>query len=294
MTVWQFKKNAVNLLKDSPTPALDVDVLLQFFLNLDKTRLLMRRDKTIPDDILLKLNSAVEQRKNGLPVAYITGHKEFFGLDFTVSPAVLIPKPDTELLVELALNSIESTPALKKIRVLDMCTGSGCVGISLFKSLPPGAQIKLTLADISSDALKIAEINAERLLKSAAAEIHFIQTNLFENISGTFDMIVTNPPYVRHNEAVELLQDGRSEPLLALDGDVTPDSSWNGLNDGLSLIKRLVIQAKEHLADGGHLLMETGCDNAEETADFFTQNGFTDVKIAKDINGLLRVVSGTY
>ena len=294
MTVWQFKKNAVNLLKDSPTPALDVDVLLQFFLNLDKTCLLMSRDKTVPDDILLKLNSAVEQRKNGLPVAYITGHKEFFGLDFTVSPAVLIPKPDTELLVELALNSIESNPALKKIRVLDMCTGSGCVGISLFKSLPPGAQIELTLADISSDALQIAGINAERLLKSAAADIHFIQTNLFENISGTFDMIVTNPPYVRHNEAVELLQDGRSEPLLALDGDVTPDSSWNGLNDGLSLIKRLVIQAKEHLGKGGHLLMETGCDNAEETADFFTQNGFTDVKIAKDINGLLRVVSGTY
>ena len=106
-------------------------------------------------------------------------------------------------------------------------------------------------------------------------------------------MIVTNPPYVRHNEAVELLQDGRSEPLLALDGDVNPDSSWNGLNDGLSLIKRLVIQAKEHFAVGGHLLMETGCDNAEETADFFTQNGFTDVKIAKDINGLLRVVSGS-
>ena len=293
MTVWQFKKNAVNLLKDSPTPALDVDVLLQFFLNLDKTRLLMSRDKTIPDDILLKLNSAVEQRKNGLPVAYITGHKEFFGLDFTVSTAVLIPKPDTELLVELALNSIESNPSLKKIRVLDMCTGSGCVGISLFKSLPPGAQIELTLADISSDALQIAGINAERLLKSAAADIHFIQTNLFENISGTFDMIVTNPPYVRHNEAVELLQDGRSEPLLALDGDVNPDSSWNGLNDGLSLIKRLVIQAKEHLAEGGHLLMETGCDNAEETADFFTQNGFAGVKIAKDINGLLRVVSGS-
>lgn len=294
MTVWQFKKNAVNLLKDSPTPALDVDVLLQFFLNLDKTRLLMSRDETIPDDILLKLNSAVEQRKNGLPVAYITGHKEFFGLDFTVSPAVLIPKPDTELLVELALNSIESEASLKKIRVLDMCTGSGCVGISLFKSLPPGAQIELTLADISSDALKIAGINAERLLKSAAADIHFIQTNLFENISGTFDIIVTNPPYVRHNEAVELLQDGRSEPLLALDGDVNPDSSWNGLNDGLSLIKRLVVQAKEHLEDGGHLLMETGCDNAEETADFFTQNGFNDVKIAKDINGLLRVVSGIY
>ncbi len=294
MTVGQFKKNAVNLLKDSPTPALDVDVLLQFFLNLDKTHLLMSRDQTIADDILLKLNSAVEQRRTGLPVAYITGHKEFFGLDFAVSPAVLIPKPDTELLVELALNSIESISQTKKIRVLDMCTGSGCVGISLLKSLPSGAQIELILADISTDALNIAKTNAERLLGSAASNIQFIQTNLFQNIPLSFDMIVTNPPYVPHNEAVELLQDGRSEPLLALDGDVNPDTGWNGQNDGLSLIKRFIIQAKDHLADGGLLLMETGEYNAEEAADFFAKNGFTGVKIERDLNGLLRVVCGTW
>lgn len=294
MTVGQFKKNAVSLLKDSPTPALDVDVLLQFFLNLDKTHLLMSRDEIIAGDILRKLNSAVEQRKNGLPVAYITGHKEFFGLDFAVSPAVLIPKPDTELLVELAVNSIESITSEKKIRVLDMCTGSGCVGISLFKTLSSGVQIELTLADISTDALNIAQNNAKRLLGSDTQNIQFIQTNLFQNISGSFDMIVTNPPYVPHNEAVELLQDGRSEPLLALDGDVNSDTSWNGQNDGLSVIKRLVVQAKDHLADGGLLLMETGEYNARATADFFAQNGFTGVIIEKDLNALLRVVRGSY
>jgi release factor glutamine methyltransferase len=274
-----------------PNAHFDAEELLLYLAKFSKADFLMHRIDEIPENLENDYVLLLEQRGQRIPLQHIIGEQDFMGLTFLVNSDVLCPRLDTESVVERAL---QLAGKYENPKILDLCTGSGCVGISLFKSLPPGAQIELTLADISSDALQIARINAERLLKSAAANIHFLQTNLFENISGTFDMIVTNPPYVPHNEAVELLKDGRSEPLLALDGDVNPDSSWNGLNDGLSLIKRLIIQAKEHLADSGHLLVETGCDNAEETADFFTQNGFTGVKIAKDINGLLRVVSGSY
>lgn len=316
MTIQQAKIYGKSELTSSPSPELDTAVLLQHITGFDKTHLLLNRDYELTQKQEADFLTAIEKRKTGLPVAYITGHKEFFGLDFYVTPDVLIPKPDTELLVELALDALEDKFRAKPNSiptVCDMCTGSGCVGISVAKTLADKAgekkettdgtdytdytdytdsrRLSFTLVDISEKALVVARKNAERLI-SEKENLHFIQSNLFENVLPTFDLIVTNPPYVPHSESLELLKDGRSEPLLALDGDVDEVGESSGTNDGLALIRRLVPQCYEHLNRNGGLIMETGEYNAEATAELFKQAGFRNVKIEYDMNEMMRDVVG--
>lgn len=296
MTIQQAKIHGKNELTSSPTPELDVAVLLQHITGFDKTHLLLNRDYELNAGQEGEFLSAIERRKTGFPIAYITGHKEFFGLDFYVTPDVLIPKPDTELLVELALDALEDKFRAKPDiipTICDMCTGSGCVGLSIAKNIKMSNEksLAITLVDISEKALAVAKKNAERLI-SEKDSVHFVQSNLFENIPHTFDLIVTNPPYVPHSESVELLKDGRSEPLLALDGDVDEYGVYDFTDDGLSLIRRLVPQCWEHLNRNGRLIMETGEYNAEETAELFKQAGFRNVKIEYDMNEMMRDVVG--
>lgn len=323
MTIQQAKSYGKSQLLSSPTPALDSEVFLQHIMNLDKTHLLLNRDAELTAEQENAFRNAIEKRKTGFPVAYIVGHKEFFGYDFYVTPDVLIPKPDTERLVELGIAALEDkfragfdfsdSPSRHTERiptVCDMCAGSGCVGISVAKSFAERAhsdfsfQFSLTFADISEKALFVAQKNAERLLSQAddaerAAEcqkscisVHFVQSNLFETIPQTFDLILTNPPYVPHFESLELLKDGRSEPILALDGDVTESGAFSGTNDGLALIHRLVPQCYDHLAPNGVLIMETGEYNAQGTAELFKSAGFRAVKIEYDMNEMPRDVIG--
>ena len=296
MTIQQAKIYGKNELTSSPTPELDVAVLLQHITGFDKTHLLLNRDYELTSEQEGEFLSAIERRKTGFPIAYITGHKEFFGLDFYVTPDVLIPKPDTEFLVELALDALEDKFRAKPDAiptVCDMCTGSGCVGLSIAKNIKMSNEksLAITLVDISEKALAVAKKNAERLI-SEKDSAHFVQSNLFENIPHTFDLIVTNPPYVPHSESVELLKDGRSEPLLALDGDVDEYGEYDFTDDGLSLIRRLVPQCYEHLNRNGVLIMETGEYNAEETAELFKQAGFRNVRIEYDMNEMMRDVVG--
>ncbi len=302
MTIQQAKLYGKNELTASPTPALDTEVLLQNITGFDKTHLLLNRDFLLTENQESDFRRAIEKRKTGLPVAYITGHKEFFGYDFYVTPDVLIPKPDTELLVETAIERINTQltqNGTNALTLCDMCSGSGCVGISILKSLEDflenqNSSIKITFADINEDALKITRKNAGRLLSKKSLEnARFLISNLFENVSEKFDVIATNPPYVPHAESVELLTDGRSEPLLALDGDVNEKGEPSGTNDGLALIRRLVPQAKEHLNPNGFLAMESGEYNAEQTAKLFMQNGFSNVRTQKDLNDMPRVTSGS-
>ena len=210
MTIEDFKKYALNELKNSPSPLLDLNVLLEHFLKLNKTQILLNYKKEIlleQEDFLLQ---AVQKRKTGLPIAYITGKKEFFGYEFDVSPAVLIPKPDTEILVErgieIILEKMENHPDTI-LTVCDMCTGSGCIGISVAKTLidvykiEPADLPKFTLVDISPAALEIAMQNAKKL-GIPSDKVRFVRSNLFEQFSNdvgwTFDVILTNPPYVPH------------------------------------------------------------------------------------------------
>ncbi|MGP1495450.1 MAG: peptide chain release factor N(5)-glutamine methyltransferase [Treponema sp.] len=299
MEIREFKSWAKKHLSSSPSAALDVSVLLEFFLKKDKTWILLHEKDELSAEQFSKLSDAVFARKTGLPVAYITGRKEFYGYDFFVTPDVLIPKPDTEILVESAILKItekineEGKNGISSI--CDICTGSGCVGLSVIKSLSerneiPSAKLpELTLSDISSAALSIAEKNAKNLLhKELCQKINLVHSDLFSAIPKRFDMILSNPPYVPSKMVDELLKDGRSEPRLALDGDAYEKPS----NDGLSLIRRLVPQCMEHLNEGGILIVETGEYNALETKTIFEKSGFSHVKIIKDLEGQERDVYG--
>ena len=251
--------------------------------------------------------SSIEKRKTGLPVAYITGRKEFFGYDFEVDKNVLIPKPDTELLVENAVNFIEekfhAASDCKILSVCDMCSGSGCVGISILKFIeekkiiPKSLLPKIIFADISKKTLDIAKKNSLRLLSEFAFEkTVFVQSNLFENLgqsrNGLFDVIVSNPPYIPYSQTVELLKDGRSEPSLALCGDIDLNGNLTNFDDGLEIIRNLIFQSVDFLNPGGILILETGEYNAFQTKKIMEDSEFKDVKIYKDLEGQFRNVSG--
>lgn len=301
MTFQQFKIQSIKVLSGSPSPSLDVEVLMQWILKKDRSYILFHRDEKLSEEQESQLKKSISLRKTGLPIAYITGHKEFYGIDFMVSPDVLIPKPDTEILVE---NSIEIIRCLQDksdhtLNILDMCTGSGCVAISIIKTLkdlhsPGESNLKFTLADISNKALDIARENARRILDpETLSKLTFVSTNLFKNLKDkSFDLIVSNPPYVPCDQTTELLKDGRNEPRLALDGDIDIEGNPSGTKDGLEIIRNLVSQAKSHLTENGMLILETGEYNAMETACLMKKIGFRDVKTYVDLEGDLRNVSG--
>lgn len=243
---------------------------------------------------LLKLT---EKRSRHIPLQYLLGHQVFMGLDFLVSEAVLIPRQDTEILVEHALSVCEKLWSEKHciaehgdFKVLDMCTGSGCIAVSVKKlgedkiaSLEKtGECLQMTAVDLSLKALKIAKQNAEK----NKCQITFIQSDLFQNLpEQKFDMILSNPPYIKSGEIRTLMEEVRChEPHMALDGD----------EDGLKFYRAITKQAAHFLNAGGYLIYEIGCEQAEEVSAFMKNNGFTDIVIKKDLAGLDRVVSGKY
>lgn len=311
MTLQELKSKIIEKLsKTSPSPKLDAEVLLSHCLGFSKTELLLKRDNEVPAEKEAWLRDATNRRATGLPIAYITGHKEFYGYDFIVSPAVLIPKPDTEILVERAVDVILSMMDARGenlLTVCDMCTGSGCIAIAVAKTLlederVPADQLpKFTLADISEPALDIARRNAAALLADHGALVisrfNFVRTNLFDAISEAikYDAILSNPPYIPHTMVDELLRDGRSEPRLALDGDITLEGDHacaddgQTKDDGLEIIRNLIPQAQTHLAPRGTVLMETGEYNAEAAAALAAAAGF-NTEIHRDLEGQLRVV----
>lgn len=265
------------------TPLLDASILLSHASGLARTVLMAHPELSIDtctEDFFL----LAARRCTGEPIAYITGKKEFWGMDFTVSPAVLIPRADTEILVERALAIIEgSSPHTSN--VLDACTGSGCVAVALAAS---AGTARITALDISTDALAVAQHNARRLLGNSQ-NITFIEHDVRNGIprcntspDGKYSLIVSNPPYVPADIARELLKDGRGEPLVALDGG----------NDGLDLVRILINHAGMVLEPGGRILVETGEYNAKEAAEYFKEKGFTDIVIHPDLAGQDRVVEG--
>lgn len=290
----------------SPTARLDAEILLAHLLGVNRASLASHPETKL-HDTESAFFSLVARRGTGTPVAYLTGIREFWGLPFTVTESVLIPKPDTETLVERALALIKIREAENNghpVKVIDVCTGSGCVAVSI-KHDAPGTEV--TATDISPAALVVARENATRLLAENHGQtgghiaqtgghtasddmkneppIHFLQGDLREGIpkaAGGWDFVVSNPPYVPDTVARELLTDGRGEPLLALAGG----------EDGLDLVRDLALAAREVLAPGGILLVETGEYNAKEAAAFFRQAGYADVVIHRDLEGQDRVVEG--
>ena len=213
----------------------------------------------------------IGRRAKRIPLQQITGEQEFMGFPFLVNEHVLIPRQDTETLVEEAMEK-----AGKGDRVLDMCTGSGCILLSLLK-LVPG--LSGTGADISQEALKVAVENGKRLQTEAS----FLESDLFEKVEGVFDLIVSNPPYIASDEIGTLMEEVRDhEPIGALDGSA----------DGLAFYRRLVQEGKDHLKSGGWMLFEIGCTQAEAVMELLKKGGFQEIYVKKDLAGLDRVVGG--
>ena len=306
MTIREAQLWGRKILDEAPVPSpsqnLDVDCFLQSILDCDKTFLLFKRDTQLTESQVQTLQDYLTKRQTGLPVAYIIGKKEFYGRDFHVDSSVLIPKPDTELLVEKSVEILtekyKAHPS-SILRVCDMCTGSGCVGISVLaeiieNNLIPRDHLPMILmADISEKALDVAKKNASLLIpEEYRSNLRFVRTNLFEMTGGTFDLIMSNPPYVPYSVTMELLKDGRSEPVLALNGDVNLEGDPTGRDDGLGIIRNLVGQAWASLNAEGVLIVESGEYNAEETEHIFRLNGFTRTEIFRDLEGDLRDTFG--
>ena len=292
-----FGKNKLNGISSSPL--LDCDVLLMHITGMDKTKLLFERDKNLNETEKNLYISLIEKRSTGIAVSYLTNHKEFFGLDFFVTQDVLIPKPDTELLVELLIQNLsEMSKKRDAITICDMCTGSGCVGISILsyisenKIFPVENIPKCTFVDISEKALGVCKQNAKTLLKESKSKMQFLQSNLFGAVPAKFNVIVSNPPYIPQAEAKKLLLDGRGEPLLALNGDIDLNGRESNSNDGLQIIRNLTRQAYSHLNPRGMFFIEAGEDNALKATEIFAKNGFIDIKVHNDLAKKPRVIEG--
>ena len=303
-----FMQSAILKTQPRSSLTLDADVLLQHFLNKPRAWLFAHDDTDI-SSIRKAFCAAVERRCTGLPVAYITGEKDFWGLPFHVSPDVLIPKPDTELLVERSLAIIrEKAAALlpeQNLFILDPCTGSGCVAISILHTLESEGirNIRCIAIDIFPAALAIARLNAERLLSAETqTRLHIIEGDMRtlpetiarfeESLSSSsliakptlFDLIAANPPYVPSALTQELLKDGRNEPALALDGG----------SDGLDFIRILTNNTCTVLNCNGVLLSEVGEYHAQAASKLFETAGFSDVRIHQDLTSQDRLIEGVF
>ena len=262
-------------------PCLDAEVLLAHCLNISREQLVTECDLTMSLAAARGFAALLQRRLAREPVAYITGTQEFWSLDFAVTPDVLIPRPDTERLVEVALLQTGKFPAATPLRILDLCTGSGAVAVSLARELP-SAQICAT--DISPAALAIARSNAAA--HQTAARMRFFTGDLFDALAprpeAGFELIVSNPPYVRRAEIVSLAPEvSRWEPRAALDGGV----------DGLDFYRRIAAVAADYLAPKGALALEIGADMASEISAICADTGrYREIEVFQDYAGRDRVI----
>ena len=249
----------------------DAWFLFENVAKLDRNFYYLHMEDEIPGEIVSEYETILKKRAERIPVQYIIGETEFMGLKFKVNPNVLIPRPDTEVLVEEALKL-----AKPGIKVLDMCTGSGCIIISIVHH---GKEIKGYASDISKPAINVAKENA----KNNQVSINFETGDLFDHITGKYDMIVSNPPYIRTEVIGTLMPEVQQfEPMNALDG----------MEDGLYFYRRIVEEAREYLNEGGYLLFEIGHDQGADVSALMTEAGFKNVRVIKDLAGNDRVVSG--
>lgn len=254
-----------------PDPGIDALLLLQFVCGITRAHYYAVREDRMPEEEFDRYMELIQRRSARIPLQQLTGEQQFMGLPFHVSEDVLTPRQDTEILVEEALK--RARPGAK---ILDLCTGSGCILISLLK-LGPG--LEGTGSDLSEKALEIAAENAEM----NKVEVSFVQSDLFARIPETFDMIVSNPPYIVSSVIGSLMEEVRDhEPLMALDGGT----------DGLDFYRRIVPESVDHLNPGGWLIVEIGYDQGDLVRSMFVDHQYKDVDVIRDLGGNDRVVLG--
>lgn len=271
MISWAVKE----LESSSETPMLDARVILAHVLGKDSVYVMTERDVVLPRAHEWVYREAIEKRKKGTPIAYITGMKEFMGMDFRVSESVLIPRADTEVLVEKA---IEILKCRKEAKVLDLCCGSGAIGLSIAKFIE-GAHV--VLADISKEAIGVSRENA--VLLGLDGRVDFVVSDLFEGISGSFDLIASNPPYISGKDMETLPKDV---------ADYEPHGALYGGEDGLDFYRKITENAISRLNKDGVLIFEIGYDQGDEVMDIMKRNGFKGIELLRDLSGRPRVVFG--
>ena len=249
----------------------DTLLLLDGICHVTRNDILLHGEEVLEEKLVLAFKEALAKRCDRIPVQYITGVQNFMGLDFMVSEHVLIPRFDTEILVEEVMKNLHDG-----FSILDMCTGSGCILLSLLHYSNDCVGVGV---DVSEDALSVAKQNCEKLGLTAS----FLQSDLFTNVSGKYDIIVSNPPYIRSDVIPTLMEEVKGhEPMLALDG----------MEDGLYFYRKIIEESPDYLNGGGMLFFEIGYDQGEDVSSLMEEAGYKDVRVVKDYAGLDRVVFG--
>jgi release factor glutamine methyltransferase len=269
-------KKAIGLLRLSESPRLEAEILLSITLGKDRSHLRAWPERLLSNEQTESFRALVENRQQGIPLAYLTGTREFWSRDFIVTPDVLIPRPETELLIELGLQRI---PADRPVKVIDLGTGSGIIAITLAAERPLA---DVVAADFSLPALRIAQRNAE---KHGIHNIRFCRSDWLAGVQDNrFDLIVSNPPYIAENDSHLEQGDLRFEPKTSL---CAPEQ-------GLADIRRITDTARAHLVPGGHLLIEHGYDQKPAVQSVFKAFGYAEVETCHDLSGRSRVTYGRY
>lgn len=257
---------------------LDARLLLEAVCGTDRNDLLVHGEQPVMPQAEEKYLSWIRQRAEHIPLQQLTGEQDFMGLTFSVNEHVLIPRQDTEILVEEVLKELHD-----RMRILDMCTGSGCILLSL---LHYSNDCEGLGVDLSAEALEVAGQNVLKVLTPEKAEhAHFLQSDLFEKVEGKFEIIVSNPPYIASAKVDKLMPEVRDhEPRMALDGT----------EDGLHFYRRIIKEAGKHLVNSGMLFFEIGYDQGQAVSELMRAGGYREVQVVQDYAGLDRVVLGTY
>jgi release factor glutamine methyltransferase len=278
MTLKQAVDSAYELFlkNDVPSPRLNAELLMMFVLGCDRAHLFAHPERRLTGEEDSRYQEVIQERARGCPTQYITGHQEFWGLDLIVSPAVLIPRPETEHVVETVLELMKMYRLGGRLRIIDVGTGSGCIALALAGELPFA---EIHACDISKDALEVAQINAARF--GLERRIEFRHSDLLSAYRGEqFDFVVSNPPYVGESEADKVQKQVRDfEPRTAV------FCGW----EGMDIYKRLIPQAHVALRPGGWLAMEIGFSTEEKVKALFT--GWSEVQTTADLQGIPRVVA---
>lgn len=280
MQLKQAVDSAYQLLveNDVPSPRLNAELLLMFVLGCERSYLYAHPERELTPDEQSGYDDVVRERARGCPTQYITGHQEFWGLDLLVSPAVLIPRPETEHVVETALELVKEYPFAGpgRLRMVDVGTGSGCIALALASELPHS---EIHACDISDEALEIARINAARL--AMGGKVLFRKSDLLSVYAGEkFDFVISNPPYVGEADADKVQKQVREfEPRIAV---------FSGV-EGMEIYRRLIPQAKAVLRPGGWIVTEIGYSEEAKVRELLA--GWADIQVTPDLQGIPRVVA---
>ena len=284
MNLFELNRSFTEAFREtSDSPSADAAILICHCLGITRTQLVLSPNEEIPQERLEELMKIKAARENGEPVAYLTGERGFYECVFSVSPDTLIPRADTETLVEEAVADIaEAFEDRTEIRILDLCCGTGCIGISVAKVLSEVfGKIELVLSDVSEKAMAVCRKNAEDLIREDNIEVTFNTGNLFEGLEGLlFDAVLSNPPYIATSIIPTLEKQIQFEPILALDGGA----------DGLDFVRKIASSAKKHLVPGGILQMEIGYDQGKEARGILRKEGYREISVIKDLEDCDRVV----